>query len=78
VVIYTLFLTPKYLAGKSTLLQLLAGKKLVSTPGADVKIKGQDVFRNSPSGVTFLGTEWFVVGEIVWHYAFTFNALVGP
>ncbi|KAF5321029.1 hypothetical protein D9619_001098 [Psilocybe cf. subviscida] len=45
-------------AGKSTLLQLFAGKKLISTPGADVRIKGQDVFRNSPEGVTFLGTEW--------------------
>ncbi|KAF9481957.1 P-loop containing nucleoside triphosphate hydrolase protein [Pholiota conissans] len=44
-------------AGKSTLLQLLAGKKLVGD-GADVRIKGQDVFRNSPAGVTFLGTEW--------------------
>ncbi|KAF8974754.1 P-loop containing nucleoside triphosphate hydrolase protein [Flammula alnicola] len=45
-------------AGKSTLLQLLAGKKLVSANEADVRIKGQDVFRNSPPGVTFLGTEW--------------------
>lgn len=44
-------------AGKSTLLQLLAGKKLVGD-GADVRIKDQDVFRNSPAGVTFLGTEW--------------------
>ncbi|KAF5331628.1 hypothetical protein D9611_007694 [Ephemerocybe angulata] len=45
-------------AGKSTLLQLLAGKRLVTTVGADVRVKGQDVFRNTPSGVTFLGTEW--------------------
>ncbi|KJA24655.1 hypothetical protein HYPSUDRAFT_38733 [Hypholoma sublateritium FD-334 SS-4] len=44
-------------AGKSTLLQLLAGKKLVGD-AADVRIKDQDVFRNSPEGVTFLGTEW--------------------
>uniref|UniRef100_A0A8H8CM06 ABC transporter domain-containing protein n=1 Tax=Psilocybe cubensis TaxID=181762 RepID=A0A8H8CM06_PSICU len=56
-------------AGKSTLLQLLAGKKLINTPGAELTIKGQDVFRNSPSGVTFLGTEWamnpVVRGDIV-------------
>ncbi|KAG2013690.1 ABC transporter [Coprinopsis cinerea AmutBmut pab1-1] len=45
-------------AGKSTLLQLLAGKRLISGPGASVKVKGRDVFRNTPSGVTFLGTEW--------------------
>ena len=47
-----------HLAGKSTLLQILAGKKLVA--GTDVQIKGQDVFRNSPAGVTFLGTDWSV------------------
>ncbi|KAF8812459.1 P-loop containing nucleoside triphosphate hydrolase protein [Phlegmacium glaucopus] len=45
-------------AGKSTLLQLLAGKRLISMVGAEVKVKGRDVFRDSPSGVTFLGTEW--------------------
>jgi len=45
-------------AGKSTLLQLLAGKRLVSTAGTSVRVKGQDVFRNTPEGVTFLGTEW--------------------
>ncbi|KAH6914930.1 ABC transporter [Coprinopsis sp. MPI-PUGE-AT-0042] len=45
-------------AGKSTLLQLLAGKRLVTSVGADVRVKGQDVFRNTPSDVTFLGTEW--------------------
>lgn len=49
-----------YVAGKSTLLQLLAGKKLVTTAGADIRIKGQDVFHDSPPGVTFLGTEWLV------------------
>ncbi|EIW82140.1 P-loop containing nucleoside triphosphate hydrolase protein [Coniophora puteana RWD-64-598 SS2] len=43
-------------AGKSTLLQILAGKRLVN--GADIRIKGRDVFRDSPPGVTFLGTEW--------------------
>ena len=47
-------------AGKSTLLQILAGKRLVTAEGADVRIKGKDVFRDSPPGVTFLGTEWFV------------------
>ncbi|KAJ6485003.1 P-loop containing nucleoside triphosphate hydrolase protein [Mycena vitilis] len=43
-------------AGKSTLLQILAGKRLVSA--ADILIKDRDVFRDSPPGVTFLGTEW--------------------
>ncbi|KIM53823.1 hypothetical protein SCLCIDRAFT_138141 [Scleroderma citrinum Foug A] len=43
-------------AGKSTLLQILAGKRLVKN--ADIRIKGKDVFRDSPSGVAFLGTEW--------------------
>ena len=49
-------------AGKSTLLQILAGKKLIK--GADVKIKGLDVFYQFPEGVTFLGTEWLVGGTI--------------
>ena len=46
-------------AGKSTLLQLLAGKRL-TPPGARVHIRGADVFRRPPAGVTvtFLGTEW--------------------
>jgi len=48
------------LAGKSTLLQILAGKKLVSTVGAEIEINGRDVFRNTPEGITFLGTEWSV------------------
>ncbi|KAF8655218.1 hypothetical protein AX16_003125 [Volvariella volvacea WC 439] len=56
-------------AGKSTLLQILAGKRLVSVSGADIRIKGRDVFRDSPPGVTFLGTEWamnpVVRGDIV-------------
>ena len=47
-------------AGKSTLLQILAGKKLISTPGTDVRVKGCDVFRNTPDGITYLGTEWSV------------------
>jgi CCR4-NOT complex subunit CAF16 len=37
-------------------LQILAGKKLIK--GADVRIKGLDVFYQFPGGVTFLGTEW--------------------
>ncbi|TFK28763.1 P-loop containing nucleoside triphosphate hydrolase protein [Coprinopsis marcescibilis] len=45
-------------AGKSTLLQLLAGKRLITSTNADVRVKDRDVFRNTPSGVTFLGTEW--------------------
>ena len=58
----------RILAGKSTLLQILAGKRL--TPeGSSVLVKGQDVFRGSPEGVTFLGTEWamnpVVRGDIV-------------
>ncbi|KAF8707604.1 P-loop containing nucleoside triphosphate hydrolase protein, partial [Rhizoctonia solani] len=43
-------------AGKSTLLQILAGKRLVKSN--DVRIFGRDVFRNSPPGITYLGTEW--------------------
>jgi CCR4-NOT complex subunit CAF16 len=54
-------------AGKSTLLQILAGKRLVN--GADIRILDRDVFRDSPPGVTFLGTEWamnpVVRGDIV-------------
>ena len=45
-------------AGKSTLLQILAGKRLISAQGTDVRIKGRDVFRSTPEGITFLGTEW--------------------
>ncbi|KAG8935133.1 CCR4-NOT regulatory complex component [Tulasnella sp. 418] len=44
-------------AGKSTLLQILAGKRMTK-PEARVTILGRDVFRNTPPGVTFLGTEW--------------------
>lgn len=42
-------------AGKSTLLQILAGKKLTR---AKAQVLGQDVFFNTPLGVTYLGTEW--------------------
>jgi ABC-type thiamine transport system ATPase subunit len=52
------FINP--LAGKSTLLQILAGKRLVTSEATRILIKGCDVFRNSPSGVTYLGTEWEV------------------
>jgi len=37
------------------LLQILAGKRLTRS-GA--KVLGQDVFFNTPVGVTYLGTEW--------------------
>ena len=47
-------------AGKSTLLQILAGRRLLTQPGTDVRIKDRDVFRQYPAGVTFLGTEWYV------------------
>jgi CCR4-NOT complex subunit CAF16 len=46
-------------AGKSTLLQILAGKRLTPA-GASVLIKDCDVFRNTPDGLAFLGTEWSV------------------
>ncbi|KAI0065921.1 P-loop containing nucleoside triphosphate hydrolase protein [Artomyces pyxidatus] len=56
-------------AGKSTLLQILAGKRLIIANDAKVLIKGRDVFRDSPPGVTHLGTEWamnpVVRGDIV-------------
>ena len=54
--------SPSGTAGKSTLLQILAGKKLIK--GADVTIKGLDVFYQFPEGVTFLGTEWSVTQPI--------------
>ncbi|GAA5842622.1 hypothetical protein JCM11251_007744 [Rhodosporidiobolus azoricus] len=43
-------------AGKSTLLQILAGKRL--TRGSTAKVLGEDVFFQTPDGVTYLGTEW--------------------
>lgn len=48
-------------AGKSTLLQILAGKRLVNAEGADIRVLGRDVFRDSPPNITFLGTEWLVL-----------------
>lgn len=51
-------LTSSVIAGKSTLLQILAGKRLINN--ANVRIKDRDVFRDSPPGVAFLGTEWLV------------------
>ncbi|KAI9574479.1 P-loop containing nucleoside triphosphate hydrolase protein [Boletus coccyginus] len=43
-------------AGKSTLLQILAGKRLIKD--ADVRVNDRDVFRDSPPGIAYLGTEW--------------------
>ncbi len=56
-----LVLPDSILAGKSTLLQLLAGKRLVNASNAVVRVYGRDVFRDFQPGITFLGTEWFVV-----------------
>jgi len=47
-------------AGKSTLLHILAGKKLVTAPGAHINVMGRDVFRDFPPGIALLGTEWSV------------------
>ena len=47
------------------MLQLLAGKRLVTSFGADVRIEGRDVFRDSPPGVTYLGTEWCVAENLL-------------
>ena len=54
--------SPSGTAGKTTLLQILAGKKLIK--GADVTIKGLDVFHQFPEGLTWLGTEWYVNASI--------------
>ena len=51
------FATHLPIAGKSTLLHILAGKRLVTTP---VFVKGRDVFRDTPDNITYLGTEWSV------------------
>ena len=56
--------TVDFSAGKSTLLQILAGRRLITSQAADVRIKGKDVFRDSPPGVTFLGTEWCALGQL--------------
>lgn len=40
------------LAGKSTLLQILAGKRLTRS---NAKVLGNDVFFKTPDGVTYLG-----------------------
>ena len=42
-----------WLIGKSTLLQILAGKRLTRSKA---KVLGQDVFFSTPVGVTYLGT----------------------
>jgi len=43
-------------AGKSTLLQILAGKRMIK--GSTARVLDQEVFFNTPAGVTYLGTEW--------------------
>lgn len=50
------FPSPDAAAGKSTLLRILAGKRLTSS--ANALLLGRDVFRSPPEGVTYLGTEW--------------------
>ncbi|GES92196.1 glutamate-rich WD repeat containing [Rhizophagus clarus] len=42
-------------AGKSTLLTILAGKRMVQDK---VLVFGMDAFKDSPLGITYLGTEW--------------------
>lgn len=44
-------------AGKSTILRLLAGKRMPSK-GAHMRVFGKDVFFDAPGGITYLGTEW--------------------
>lgn len=56
----SIFRDTGHAAGKSTLLQILAGRRLLTQNGTDVRIKDRDVFRQYPGGVTFLGTEWYV------------------
>lgn len=43
---------PHILAGKSTLLQILAGKRLTRS---NARVLGNEVFFNTPQGVTYLG-----------------------
>lgn len=50
------FIYPFIDQGKSTLLQLLAGKRLLK--GSTTKVFGKEVFFNTPPGVCYLGTEW--------------------
>ncbi|KNC76093.1 hypothetical protein SARC_11396 [Sphaeroforma arctica JP610] len=42
--------------GKSTLLRILAGKKLVHSTKCEVL--GHDPFQSTPNGLTYLGSEW--------------------
>ncbi|KAJ5166488.1 ABC transporter domain-containing protein [Penicillium canariense] len=49
-------------AGKTTLLRLLSGKRLAPTD--TVAVGGQDPFKDSLEGVTYLGVEW-VLNSIV-------------
>ncbi|RCH85936.1 CCR4-NOT regulatory complex component [Rhizopus azygosporus] len=42
-------------AGKTSLLRILAGKRLIH---GHVRVLGRDAFLDAPPGVTYLGTEW--------------------
>lgn len=44
-------------AGKSTILRLLAGKRM-PTKNSYMRVFGKDVFHDAPRGITYLGTEW--------------------
>ncbi|UZJ57325.1 hypothetical protein CBS101457_006645 [Exobasidium rhododendri] len=44
-------------AGKSTILRLLAGKRM-PTKDSYMRVFGKDVFHDAPRGITYLGTEW--------------------
>ena len=56
------FVTEVPSAGKSTLLQVLAGKRMVKDTA--IIVKGQDVFRKTPEGIAYLGTEWYALQNI--------------
>ncbi|KAI8084939.1 P-loop containing nucleoside triphosphate hydrolase protein [Halteromyces radiatus] len=43
-------------AGKTSLLRILGGKRMIS--GTHINILGKNVFKDAPKGVTYLGTEW--------------------
>lgn len=49
------FLASTRLAGKSTLLQILAGKRLTRS---NAKVLGSEVFFKTPEGVTYLGASF--------------------
>ena len=41
--------------GKSSLLRILAGKRMVKSP---VLVLGQDAYHRTPAGITYLGPDW--------------------